>query len=98
MIKISLFSKKVINPHPYNVCPGDTCAVLSRGNKGTQKFSPYEEVKVKSLSPVRPTRLLCPWDFQARILEWVAIPSAKGSSPPRDGTQVSCTTGRPSTI
>ena len=22
---------------------------------------------------LRPTRLLCPWDFQARILEWVAI-------------------------
>ena len=23
-------------------------------------------------------RLLCPWDFQARILEWVAIPSSRG--------------------
>ena len=22
---------------------------------------------------VEPTRLLCPWDFQARVLEWVAI-------------------------
>ena len=22
-----------------------------------------------------PTRLLCPWDSQARILEWVAMPS-----------------------
>ena len=36
---------------------------------------------VKSLSHVQlfvihglqPTRLLCPWDFQARVLEWVAI-------------------------
>ena len=28
--------------------------------------------------------------FQARILEWVAIPSSKGSSPPRDWTWVSC--------
>ena len=27
--------------------------------------------------------------FQARILEWVAIPSSKGSSQPRDQTQVS---------
>ena len=28
--------------------------------------------------------------FQARILEWVAISSSRGSSPPRDQTQVSC--------
>ena len=26
-----------------------------------------------------PVRLLCPWDFQARILEWVAIFSSRGS-------------------
>ena len=30
--------------------------------------------------------------LQARVLEWVAVPSSKGSSR-RDGTQVSCTTG-----
>ena len=29
---------------------------------------------------------------QARILEWVAFPFSKGSSQPRDQTQVSCTT------
>ena len=34
---------------------------------------------------------------QARILEWVAIPFTRGSSPPRDGTQVSCLAGRFST-
>ena len=28
--------------------------------------------------------------FQARILEWVAMPSSRGSSPPRDQTYVSC--------
>ena len=28
--------------------------------------------------------------LQARILEWVAMPSSRGSSQPRDGTQVSC--------
>ena len=27
---------------------------------------------------------------QARILEWVAIPFSRGSSPPRDGTHISC--------
>ena len=28
--------------------------------------------------------------FQARTLEWVAIPFSRGSSQPRDQTQVSC--------
>ena len=28
--------------------------------------------------------------LQARILEWVAMPSSRGSSRPRDQTQVSC--------
>ena len=32
--------------------------------------------------------------LQASILEWVAIPFSKGSSWPRDWTQVSCTAGR----
>ena len=32
--------------------------------------------------------------FQARILEWVAMPSARGSSPPRDWTWVSCIAGK----
>ena len=36
--------------------------------------------------------------FQARILEWVAISFSKGSSPPRDQTQVSCTAGRLFTV
>ena len=31
---------------------------------------------------------------QARILEWVAISSSRGSSQPRDRTRVSCTAGR----
>ena len=32
--------------------------------------------------------------FQARILEWAAISFSKGSSQPRDQTQVSCIVGR----
>ena len=36
-----------------------------------------------------PTRLLCPWILQARILEWAAIPFSRGSSQARDWTQVS---------
>ena len=32
--------------------------------------------------------------LQARILEWVAVPFYRGSSQPKDRTQVSCITGR----
>ena len=52
------------------------------------------ETKWKSLS-----RLCNPMDYtvhgilQARILEWVAFPFSKGSSQPRDGTQVSLIAG-----
>ena len=35
---------------------------------------------------------------QARVLEWVAIPFARGSSQPRNWTQVSCIAGRFFTI
>ena len=31
--------------------------------------------------------------LQVRILEWVAMPSSRGSSQPRDSTQVSCIAG-----
>ena len=37
-----------------------------------------------------PTRLLCPWIFQARILESAAVSSSRGSSQPRDWTFISC--------
>ena len=33
-------------------------------------------------------RLLCPWDFQARILEQIAISFSTGSSKPRDWTRL----------
>ena len=36
--------------------------------------------------------------LQTRILEWVAIPFSRGSSQPRDQTQVSCIAGRFFTI
>ena len=56
----------------------------------------YVKVKVTQLCPT-----LCnPLDYtvhgilQARILEWVAFPFSKGSSQPRDQTQVSRIAGR----
>ena len=36
--------------------------------------------------------------FEARILEWVAISFSRGSSPPREWNQVSCTVGRHFTV
>ena len=71
---------------------------LNRGEIARRK--PYRNEVVESESrPVRAT--LCdPMDhtvhgiLQARILEWVAIPSSRGSSQPRDRTQVSHITGR----
>ena len=41
-----------------------------------------------------PASLLWPWILPARILEWVALPSSRGSSQARDQTQVSHTAGR----
>ena len=38
---------------------------------------------------LQPARLLCLWVLQARVLEWVAMPSSRVSSQPRDWTQVS---------
>ena len=51
---------------------------------------------VSSLRPcqLEPTRLLVYGILQARILEWVAMSSSRGSPQPRDLTQVSWTAGR----
>ena len=40
-----------------------------------------------------PTRLLCPWDFLCKIMEWVAIPFSRRSAWPRDWIRVSCIAG-----
>ena len=37
---------------------------------------------------------LCPWDSPGKNMECVATPSSRGSSQPRDQTQVSCIGGR----
>ena len=43
---------------------------------------------------LQPHRLYSPWNFQDRILEWVAFPFSRGSSQPRDQIQVSHIAGR----
>ena len=62
---------------------------------------PWSEVLVVHLCPTLGDPMECspPGSsvhgiFHARILEWVAIYFSRGSSWPRDQTQVSCTTGR----
>ena len=47
-----------------------------------------------TLWPRGSIRLLCPWVFLARILEWAAMASFGGSSRPRDQTCTSCIAGR----
>ena len=67
------------NSYFENIC--SSCAnVLSRS------------VVSNSLRPhgLKPTRLLCAWDFPARILEWVAISYFRGSSQPRNRNLISC--------
>ena len=52
------------------------------------------EVKVTQLCPTlcNPMDSIVHGILQARILEWVAFPSSRGSFQPRDQTQVSCIT------
>ena len=53
-----------------------------------------------SLQPhgLYPARLLCPWDSPGKNIEWVVISFSRGSSQPRDQTQVSCIAGRLFTV
>ena len=78
-----------------------TASLMRLGGSGRQESCPpfrycESEVKVTQLCPT-----LCdPMDssvhgiLQARILEWVAFPFSRGSSQPRDQTQVSHIAGR----
>ena len=54
------------------------------------------KVKVVQLCPTLydPMDYIVHWILQVRILEWVAFPFSRGSSQPRDQTQVSLIAGR----
>ena len=60
----------------------------------------WENIKVKVKVTQSCPTLCDPIDYtvhgilQARILQWVAFPFSRGSSQPRDQTQVSCIAGR----
>jgi len=55
-------------------------------------------VMSNSVTPCSPPGSSVHVILQARIREWVAIPFSRGSSQPRDWTQVSCIAGRFFTI
>ena len=82
-------------------------------HQSLQQYQPHWQVtsgigpadpKWKWKSPSRVQPFATPWTiqsmqfFQARILEWVAFPFSRGSSQPRDRTQVSHMAGRFFTI
>ena len=83
-----------------------TSPALARGFFTTGKPLIPQWSEVKSLSRVGlcdPMDRSLPgfsvlWIFQARELEWVAISFSRGSSWPRDWTQVSCIAGRHFTL
>ena len=56
-----------------------------------QSENESRSVLPESLRPhgLQPARLSVHGILQARRLEWVAMPSSRGSSPPRDRTHVS---------
>ena len=74
----------VLTPGLETKTPHAPCAVLSHS------------VVSDSLEPrgLNPAKLLCHGDSLGKILEWVAMPSSRGSSQTRDQTQVSCISGR----
>ena len=79
---------------------GSNSCVLYPGLAGRFFTTSATYVKVKLKTPQLCPTLCSPMDctvhgiLQARILEWVAFPFSKGSSQPRDWTQVSHIAGR----
>ena len=66
---------------PWGLKESDTTECLSLSSGKTLLNSSYWQSSVHGI-------------LQARTLEWIAVPSSKGSSQPRDQTQVSHIAGR----
>ena len=62
--------------------------VLKNSPANAEDISESESCSVVYDS-LQPHGLYSPWNHQARILEWVTFPFSRGSSQPRDWTQVS---------
>ena len=69
------------------------CNTITTTYKMTEKtYLRASSVVSNSLRPkgLQPASSSVHGIFQARMLEWVAISSSRGSSPPRDWTSISC--------
>ena len=81
----SIFMHSICNRHNYNDYLINVYAVLSRSVLSNSCVTPWTVAHQAPLSM---------GILQAIILEWVAMPSSRGSSQPRHQTQVSCIAGR----
>ena len=73
---------------PYSVCNAHCFLGLpSVKQKGWAVEVLVAQPCLTLCNPMQPSRPFCPWNFPARILEWVAISFTRGSSQPRDRTQ-----------
>ena len=64
------------------------------GRNSTEYFFYFYLSESRVQTTIMSDSLLLHGILQARILEWVAFPFSRGSSQPRDGTQVSYIAGR----
>ena len=103
----SIFSTDLL--HFWLVCPfleqlKQMCNMCLRGHKQVTLVSAESESEVAQSCPTLCDPMDCSAPgsihgiFQARILEWVAISFSRGSSLPRDRTQVSRIAGRRFTV
>ena len=65
---------------------------IKPGNRRAQSYAPRSVYQMQEIQNTCP-RVSVHEILQARILECVAIPSSRGSSQPRNQTQVSCIAG-----
>ena len=67
-----------------SLCSGFTCGALVLGHVGFNSCGVRVQVVADSFQPcgLQPARLLCPQNFPARILEWVAISFSRTASDP----------------
>ena len=84
---------------------GILCKICKAGTKSQQLADSWHEIEVTQscLTLFDPMDCSLPHSsihgiFQARVLEWVAISFSRGSSRPREWTQVSCIVGRRFTL
>ena len=95
----SSFPNQGLNP---GISQQSKCRVLTTGPPGNAQFAFYVRVWMlgrfghtwlSNAMACNPPGLSVHGLLQTRILEWVAMPSSRGFSWPRDGTQVFCLAG-----